>query len=282
MKSWQILSIVGVAAAMVIGLMMLPDAALVNKDKAAQSAEQNQSGQSAQPIPHQTPGTSTDLAKIDSLRQSLRQTPNLATLDLLGEAFEDALLYDSAAYYAEQFMEQQTRPELIHQVAARYFDAFQYAKSPEKSEQLTETAKAYLAKSIEEDPGQLDNQVRLGVLKALTENPPMQGIFMIRSVLEKDPENLLALKQLGILSIRSGQMAKARERFEKLVAIDPQDYEARLLLGMSCKETGLMEQAKTHLNEIIAHSDRNDLVQSAKEILVSVERETAPPSEAKP
>jgi Flp pilus assembly protein TadD len=57
-----------------------------------------------------------------------------------------------------------------------------------------------------------------------------QGIFKLRDVLKKDPENVKALYHMGLLSIESGQFDKAIERFEKLILLRPENQEFKNIL----------------------------------------------------
>jgi len=60
---------------------------------------------------------------------------------------------------------------------------------------------------------------------------PMEGISKVRQVIEKDSSNVFALTILGYGSILSGQYDKAVERFEKVVALQPDNLEAILQLA---------------------------------------------------
>ena len=60
---------------------------------------------------------------------------------------------------------------------------------------------------------------------------PMEGIRKVRQVIEKDSSNVFALTILGYGSILSGQYDKAVERFEKVVALQPDNLEAILQLA---------------------------------------------------
>jgi tetratricopeptide (TPR) repeat protein len=65
---------------------------------------------------------------------------------------------------------------------------------------------------------------------AILKEPPMKGIGMIREVLEKDPENIDALVNLGYFAIQSGQYERAIERFNTVLEIDSNHSEAYLYL----------------------------------------------------
>ena len=49
---------------------------------------------------------------------------------------------------------------------------------------------------------------------------PMQGIMLLREVLEEDSNNILAHFYLGQFSVQSGQLDKAKSRFVKVLELD--------------------------------------------------------------
>lgn len=58
----------------------------------------------------------------------------------------------------------------------------------------------------------------------------MEGVGMLKTVLEKDTNNIDAIWQLGQLSMESSQYVKAIERFEKFVRLTEADDKASGLL----------------------------------------------------
>ncbi|MEM9022953.1 MAG: tetratricopeptide repeat protein [Bacteroidota bacterium] len=68
---------------------------------------------------------------------------------------------------------------------------------------------------------QIDSAIAL-----VTGANPMAGIRLLREVLTEDSNNLRAHFELGKFSIQSGQYAKARERFKRVLEIDPTFAEA--------------------------------------------------------
>ncbi len=62
---------------------------------------------------------------------------------------------------------------------------------------------------------------------------PMKGILMLRALLEKDPNNIDVIWQLGDLSIQSGQYSKAVGRFEKFVSLTEGDEKVSGLIKLS-------------------------------------------------
>jgi tetratricopeptide (TPR) repeat protein len=60
---------------------------------------------------------------------------------------------------------------------------------------------------------------------------PMEGILKVRQVVEKDSTNIYAQMVLGQGSLMSGQYDRAINRFEKVLALQPVNLEAILLMA---------------------------------------------------
>ena len=89
----------------------------------------------------------------------------------------------------------------------------------------------------------------------------MQGIMMLRQVLEEDPQNELALFHLGMLSIQSGQYQRATDHLTKLVTINPESVQGRLLLGVAYLKSGNKAMAKQEFEKVKA-MDNDPAVQA--------------------
>jgi len=87
---------------------------------------------------------------------------------------------------------------------------------------------------IEESNLSTDSKIEEAV-KIITQgtDSPMKGIKLLKEVIAEEPDNESALYYLGNFSIQSGQYEKAIIRFENLVKVNPDHYEARYLLGYS-------------------------------------------------
>lgn len=92
------------------------------------------------------------------------------------------------------------------------------------------------------NPSSLDAKTGLGVAYVNGGASPMQGIALLREVVEKDPNNVAANLNLGLFSMKSGQYDKAVARFKTLIAIKP-DFEAYFYLAESCKQIGKKQEA---------------------------------------
>ena len=97
-------------------------------------------------------------------------------------------------------------------------------------------------------------------LKLIESNNPMEGVFMLRKILEKEPKNKEAVFNLGVLSIQSKQYDKAIERFNQLLIIDSLDKRAYLHLGISNFELGNEEEANFFFDKVL-RSNNNLLIE---------------------
>lgn len=95
---------------------------------------------------------------------------------------------------------------------------------PKHSSTITEKEEVVLENNLD---AKLDSAVAL----VQGGKAPMQGIFMLREVLEEDPENIKALQYLGVFSIQSGQYENAVKRFEQVLSLDSSIIDAYYYLG---------------------------------------------------
>ncbi len=127
-------------------------------------------------------------------------------------------------------------------------------------------AHQYYKSVLEEDASLLDIQSKLAMTYVAGSNP-MQGIMMLREVLEKDPNNTLAIYNLGVLAITSGQLEKALERFEHLMQLEPENPEAYFYKGYCLYELGKKKEAKPYFEKVLELGVNGDLVEASKEYL---------------
>jgi len=82
--------------------------------------------------------------------------------------------------------------------------------------------------AISLNPKEVQHKVNLALryVERPPNGQPMKGILDLRDLSEKYPDNIMVLNNLGQLSIRTGQWDKAQKRFEKVLALDPDNLKA--------------------------------------------------------
>ena len=169
--------------------------------------------------------------------------------------------FDSAALYSEKAVILKSTEASVIKTADLYFDAYNFATNEQKQSALGIKVREYYQKAIDKNPNLLGAKANMAMTYVSTPNP-MQGIMLLREVLATDPTNELALFNLGMLSMRSNQYAKAVERFKQLVSTNPKNSKAAFYLGVSLLQLGKKEEAKTILAKVKAN-EKDPAIQSA-------------------
>ncbi|CAN5432342.1 hypothetical protein BH23BAC1_BH23BAC1_10340 [soil metagenome] len=271
-KSQIIISILAVA--LIFGMYLLPKVVIDNERNIAVQEEHfegdghDHSGMAGSTdvlgAVHDRELTEEEQTRITNLRENFYNSKDKEKsakfADSLALAFRTVGKYDSAAKYSEVVAEIYPQDENFIKAGDNYFDAFSYSVEPEVMGRYGEKARNYYSKLLKSKPGMLDIKNRMAMTYVATTSP-MQGIILLREVLESDPVNEQAMFNLGILSIQSRQYDKAIERLEKLVSIYPENLQAQFYLGVSYFESGEKQKAKK-LFELVKSKDNDPSLQA--------------------
>jgi len=244
------LILVVVSVVLIAGLFLLPKVVVENDDTISQNSPAD-SVASTMDMHAQVPASVTEA--ITRLRAKISTTvekeKNAIFADSLANLYQSAGKFDSAAWFAEEasvfFNDQASRIK----AGDFYYQAYTFALDAAKQKELAKKARSLFEVVLEEDPTNLDAKTKMA-MTFLSEPNPMQGILMLRDVLAQDPKNELALYNMGMLSIQSGQYDKAAERLEELVKINPNHTQAHLLLGIAWMNTGKKEEARAQFEKV--------------------------------
>jgi tetratricopeptide (TPR) repeat protein len=158
-----------------------------------------------------------------------------------------------AAFYYQAVARKDNSFDAWLNAGNRFNDAF-------KIEQDTAVAPAFITGAVEAfgnalklKPQSLDAKTGLGVAYVNGGASPMQGIALLREVVEKDPKNFSANLNLGLFSMKSGQYDKAVQRFKTVIAVKP-SIESYFYLAETYKQLGQKAEA------IAAYEKCKDLI----------------------
>jgi outer membrane protein len=207
-----------------------------------------------------------DEAKIISLKNQINRAKdkNLKAelIENLSSIYRQSNLLDSAAFYMSAIEDIEPNTQSWLKIGDAYLEAYRFAINPEKIKNLSEKARSYYDKILAKEPDNLEAKVKTGITFTTSKNP-MQGIAMIREVLEKDPKNELAILTLGELSLQSQQYDKAQQRFEQLLSINPKSWQAMLYLAEIYANDKKKDKALELLEKVIKESKDSFFVQTA-------------------
>jgi tetratricopeptide (TPR) repeat protein len=175
---------------------------------------------------------------------------------------------DSAAHYWNMFYEKYPNQGNLLATANAYYEAYSFAMDEGKMNSLRKKAQSLFQKALEINPDLLEAKVKLGV--TYVAEAPMKGIGIIREVLDKDPNNITAIYNLGLLSMQSGQFDKAIARFEKLTELEKDNLNHYLYLGISQMQAGKKDAARNTFEHVKANSSDAQLVKVATDYLAQL------------
>lgn len=152
---------------------------------------------------------------------------------------DTAKIFEPFGWYTAEAARLENSEKSLTFAARLFLQNLRYEENADLRQWKATQSKDLYERSLKVNPGNDSVQVELGevyVYGGLA--MPMEGITLIRTVAEKDPNNLYAQISLGNASLASGQLDKAIERFSKVVQLKPDHLEAVLLLADTYERKG--------------------------------------------
>jgi tetratricopeptide (TPR) repeat protein len=254
--------LIAVSAIVIWLLFLLPKVVVENEQKLSENADSVEKPRRKSDVHTQVPVEL--LKKISKIRAEYQagtgNKKNVIFADSLINLYAKAGKFDSAAWFAEEASTFLNTTESWIKAGDNYYQAYTFALDQTKQNYLAGKVQRFYSKVLKAQPRNLEVKTKMA-MTYLTSSNPMQGITMLREVLEEDPKNELALFNLGMLSIQSGQYDKAVERLEELLAINPSHTQGQLLLGIALQGKGEKVKARAQF-EKVKDMDKDPSVQA--------------------
>lgn len=233
-----------------MALFFLPKAVVENDNQLQTGTDSKGSGAMAASPHGPTPqGVRQNINRLKARYLSgLPEEKNAIFADSLAILYNQAGLFDSAAWYAERAMTFFKTDESLLKAGNAYYDAYTFALNAEKQQAMAEKTRALLEQVLEKNPKNPDAKIKIA-MTYFSSNPP-KGVGMMREVLADDPKNQLALFNMGMLSIQSQQYPKAVDWLEKLSAVNEKHIQGQLLLGVAYLNLGQKEKARQQFDKV--------------------------------
>ncbi len=194
------------------------------------------------------------LATIGDIEKKANFAASLAGLYLKYQ------MTDSAAKVADWILSVDSAYSL--RSAAIYYRAFMIGGSG--AAEAARKAAGLFERLSAESPEDLSLKNKWAMTLTATESP-MNGIMMLRGILESDPENREAIFNLGLLAMQSGQYDKAEERFRALITLSDTDHEAYFYLAIVLKELGKTEESRQVMSTFIEFENADAALKATAE-----------------
>ncbi len=196
-----------------------------------------------------------DLVEVHNIERKLQkdvaEEEKIALLKSLSGNWYKLKRYGLAGFYAQRIAETENTADAWSIAGTSYASGVISTKDKaEKSYCFNRAIKAFEnASSLE--PDNINHQVNLALcyVENPLENQPMKGISLLLDLLEKNPDSVPVLTNLGRLAIRTGQFDKAVERLAKAKSLEPKNANVTLLLSEAYNGLGKKEEALAYLEE---------------------------------
>lgn len=212
---------------------------------------------------------------LDEWRNALSSAQGSEKITLLDSLVNRLSLrgrYDFAADYAGQRAEVQGTPANTLSAGRLYQQA---SRLPHVTEDTTlfrafaDKSIFYLEKAVQADTSNIEAAYFLGLAYVDSRLPAnsMKGILAIRKVAEENPDYPEASFSLGVFSIQTGQFEKAEKRFEHVLSLQPDNYEAMYYLAFARTQQNPAGEFRDLLNQVLANAKDAELKQRARNLL---------------
>jgi len=183
--------------------------------------------------------------KINDLENQLKAASGdkkLALQKQLATSWDDVNQPAPAAFYYQAAAQAENKAQDWLNAGDRFNNAFKTSQDTSVQPVFISNAVEAFQNALKLSPESLEGKTGLGVAYVNGGAMPMQGIALLLEVVKKDPKNLDANLNLGMFSMKSGQYAKAIDRFKTVIAVKP-GFEPYYYLAQSYTQVGKKTEA---------------------------------------
>lgn len=187
------------------------------------------------------PGTANDILALEKqLADTQADSAKSNVLVELSRKWYQAKHPAIAGFYAEQVAENSETETGWSVAGTTYTICLQRSELEKVRDFCTNRAVAAFEKAISINPNEVAHRTNLALV--YTENPPqenpMKGILMLVDLNKQHPEDTGVLTNLGRLAMKTGQFAKAVERFGQALTLEPDNRDAICMISQAYGELG--------------------------------------------
>ena len=216
--------------------------------------------------------------KLDSwvnMLDAANKEEKLRLLDSIVVSLQARKRYDYAAKYANELvkLDSSLQNQLLVGKLSYRASKLEFVQADSNLFRLySDQSISYLGNVVKQSPSDDRALLNLGLAYVESGLPQysMLGIQSLRKVLEINSENADASYHLGVFSIQTGQFDKAKVRFEQVLKLRPDDYQAKYQLAYSLAQLGELAEATSNLQEVIEKAKDANTKRLAQNLLNSL------------
>jgi len=182
-----------------------------------------------------------DADNVRLLQNEITIQPNLTNHLTLANTWEAIGNYPLGAYYYYKATEMDSDSLSWVTAGDKLYNSYKNYSDTLVTDNLLTFALASYENALKSNKD--DIAIRMRLADAYVESPkPMEGIVMMREILDSIPDYTPALMRLGRLSLQTGQYDKAVNRFGSILEKDPINTEAMYFLALAYEGLGNIEE----------------------------------------
>ena len=141
---------------------------------------------------------------------------------------DSARKFDLYAYYTSEAAKLENSEKSLTFAARLFLDRLMMSGDPAMQNWLASNAKVLLENALKINPANDSSSIGLGACYLFGNiiTNPMEGITLIKKVVDRNPDNIYGQMMLALGGKKSGQYDKAIERFLLIVKKEPENIEA--------------------------------------------------------
>lgn len=146
-------------------------------------------------------------------------------------------------YYFYQFAQTEGSKTALENAGDVLISAYKNGSDSIISNKLITFALRSYEEGVHKDSSDVGLQIKLADAYVQGSPEPMKGIGMLKELEHKYPDNIPVQIALGRLAIQSGQLDKAKDRFKKVLQLEPQNTEALYFMAITEAQLGHTDEA---------------------------------------
>lgn len=178
--------------------------------------------------------------RINGLENQNNNEEDLLSLSRIWDSLRIPFI---SAHYAFEVARLQPNEDNWQFAGTKFYTAASFSNDSVMQVAAAQKAITAFENVLSLDSLNLDAKNALAILYIQINKDIMKGVGMLKQVVSRDSNNLQAIFTLGMLSIQSGQLDKAEQRFSKLIALQPFNPDYYYYLAEVYGKQGLKDKA---------------------------------------
>ena len=212
--------------------------------------------------------------KIDSLEQIIaKDSNNYQAVITIARFWDSAGFEIVSAHYLSKIANRLGDERSWMTAGLKFYDVARISEDTSRQIYAQKEAIKAFEKVVALNENNIDAKNALAICLVQNDLDIMRGVQISKDVIKRDSNNIEANLTLGMLSERSGQLDKARARFEKLVEVQPLNPEYYFYLGEIYAKLEMKKEAINTFETCITLLPDEAAKKEVKQIIENIQKQ---------